>query len=70
MLRALEDTPVILCPAMNTFMYSHPLTARHLDLIKEVLGYHILGPQGANSGRKLACGDIGTCDQCTGKEQS
>ncbi|TXT05855.1 uncharacterized protein COLE_07175 [Cutaneotrichosporon oleaginosum] len=59
MLRALDDTPVVLCPAMNTFMYSHPLTARHIQFVKEVLGYHILGPQGANSGRKLACGDVG-----------
>jgi hypothetical protein len=59
MLRALDGTPVVLCPAMNTFMYSHPLTARHTQFVKDVLGYHILGPQGANSGRKLACGDVG-----------
>ncbi|GMK59105.1 hypothetical protein CspeluHIS016_0701200 [Cutaneotrichosporon spelunceum] len=59
MLRALDGTPVVLCPAMNTFMYSHPLTARHLQFVKDVLGYHILGPQGAESGRKLACGDVG-----------
>ncbi|BEI89909.1 uncharacterized protein CcaverHIS019_0212710 [Cutaneotrichosporon cavernicola] len=59
MLRALDGTPVVLCPAMNTFMYSHPLTQRHVQFLKDVLGYHILGPQGADSGRKLACGDVG-----------
>ncbi|KAL1408696.1 hypothetical protein Q8F55_005509 [Vanrija albida] len=57
MLRALApETPVILAPAMNTFMYEHPLTARHEAFIREVLGYYILGPQGAG---KLACGDAG-----------
>lgn len=57
MLRALSaDTPVILCPAMNTHMFSHPLTARHMAFANEVLGYHILGPQGAGM---LACGDVG-----------
>ncbi|TXT10820.1 hypothetical protein VHUM_02325 [Vanrija humicola] len=57
MLRALApETPVILAPAMNTHMYEHPLTTRHEAFIREVLGYYILGPQGAG---KLACGDAG-----------
>lgn len=41
---------------MNTYMYSHPLTADHLKVAQEKLGYLISGPQ--NSGR-LACGDEG-----------
>jgi phosphopantothenoylcysteine decarboxylase len=57
LLRALSpDTPVVLCPAMNTFMYEHQLTARHLAFVRSVLGYYVLGPQGAG---RLACGDVG-----------
>ncbi|KAK8864428.1 hypothetical protein IAR55_001676 [Kwoniella newhampshirensis] len=57
LLRALSPfTPVILCPAMNTHMYEHPFTARHLKVIQEELGYLVSGPQGAG---KLACGDEG-----------
>lgn len=50
------STPVILCPAMNTVMYEHPLTARQEAFVRAVLGYYILGPQ---QGGKLACGDVG-----------
>lgn len=57
LLRALSpETPVILCPAMNTHMYAHPMTERHLSFIRQVLKYYILGPQGAGM---LACGDVG-----------
>lgn len=51
-----QTTPVILCPAMNTVMYEHPLTSRQEAFVRAVLGYYILGPQGAG---KLACGDVG-----------
>ena len=40
---------------MNTLMYDHPLTSEHLRIVKEVIGYHIVGP----IGKALACGDIG-----------
>ena len=57
MLRALDPaTPVVLCPAMNTYMYQHPFTAQHLDKVQKELGYEISGPQGAGM---LACGDEG-----------
>ncbi|WWC89303.1 uncharacterized protein L201_004224 [Kwoniella dendrophila CBS 6074] len=57
LLRALSpETPVILCPAMNTHMYQHKFTAKHLRIVQEELEYLILGPQG---GGKLACGDEG-----------
>jgi phosphopantothenoylcysteine synthetase/decarboxylase len=57
MMRALTpDTPVIICPAMNTHMYQHPFTADHLKTVQERLGYMISGPQGAGI---LACGDEG-----------
>ncbi|KDN48332.1 hypothetical protein RSAG8_02924, partial [Rhizoctonia solani AG-8 WAC10335] len=55
-LRALApSTPTFVFPAMNTHMYKHPLTARHLDTIKDIIGYTVVGP----IGKALACGDIG-----------
>lgn len=55
-LRALSPTtPTILFPAMNTLMYMHPLTARHMAFAREALGYEILGP----IEKRLACGDLG-----------
>ncbi|KAL7421291.1 hypothetical protein Q5752_004176 [Cryptotrichosporon argae] len=57
LLRALpQSTPVILCPAMNTHMYAHPFTRKHLAVVQTELGYMISGPQGAG---RLACGDDG-----------
>jgi phosphopantothenoylcysteine decarboxylase len=56
LLRALDaSTPTWLFPAMNTHMYAHPLTARHLSFVQEVLGYQVEGP----IGKGLACGDVG-----------
>ncbi|WVQ72446.1 hypothetical protein IAR50_001998 [Cryptococcus sp. DSM 104548] len=56
-MRALSpSTPVVLCPAMNTHMYQHRLTAKHLAVVQEELGYLVSGPQGAG---RLACGDDG-----------
>ena len=40
---------------MNTLMFEHPLTEQHLRIIRETIGYNIVGP----IGKKLACGDIG-----------
>lgn len=40
---------------MNTLMYNHPLTNEHLRIVKEVIGYHVVGP----IGKTLACGDVG-----------
>ncbi|PVF93927.1 flavo protein [Serendipita vermifera] len=42
-------------PAMNTFMYEHPLTAMHLKVVQDVLKYRVEGP----IGKGLACGDVG-----------
>jgi len=41
---------------MNTHMYQHPLTADHLRVVQDKLGYVVSGPQGAGI---LACGDEG-----------
>ncbi|KAI8813558.1 Phosphopantothenoylcysteine decarboxylase [Cladochytrium replicatum] len=55
-LRAWDPTkPVIVCPAMNTFMWTHPFTERHLDTLKGFLGYSVINP----ISKKLACGDTG-----------
>jgi len=55
-LRALAPTtPTYVFPAMNTLMYEHPLTAEHLRIVQQVVGYEIVGPIGKN----LACGDVG-----------
>ena len=40
---------------MNTHMYSHPLTAKQLKMVREELGYEVHGP----IGKTLACGDVG-----------
>lgn len=56
LLRAVNpsQTTVYLFPAMNTFMYAHPLTGRQLAIAKEI-GYKIVGP----ISKGLACGDDG-----------
>ncbi|OZJ05840.1 hypothetical protein BZG36_00901 [Bifiguratus adelaidae] len=48
-------TPVIVAPAMNTYMYTHPFTTQHLNTLRSVLGYSVIGP----IEKTLACGDIG-----------
>ena len=55
-MRALASTtPTYVYPAMNTLMYEHPLTAQHIRTIREVIGYHVVGPVS----KGLACGDVG-----------
>lgn len=51
----ISRTKVCAFPAMNTFMYDHPMTSPQLKVLEETLGYEIVGP----IGKKLACGDIG-----------
>jgi phosphopantothenoylcysteine decarboxylase / phosphopantothenate---cysteine ligase len=36
--------PVVLCPAMNDRMYSHPQTQANVGHVREVLGYTVAGP--------------------------
>jgi phosphopantothenoylcysteine decarboxylase len=40
---------------MNTLMYDHPLTAQHLRIVRELIGYVVVGP----IAKGLACGDVG-----------
>jgi phosphopantothenoylcysteine synthetase/decarboxylase len=47
--------PFVYAPAMNTDMWNHSMTARHLRVLDE-LGYAMVDPVE----KKLACGVIGT----------
>jgi phosphopantothenoylcysteine decarboxylase len=47
-------TPIIVCPAMNTFMWNHPLTEVQIKILQN-WGYEIVGP----IDKKLICGDVG-----------
>lgn len=50
------STPMLVAPAMNTFMYTHPLTKRHLQQIQEDCpAITVLKPVE----KVLVCGDIG-----------
>jgi phosphopantothenoylcysteine decarboxylase len=47
--------PMYLAPAMNTLMWDHPLTRKHLDILENELSIHIIQP----IVKKLACGEYG-----------
>lgn len=46
--------PIIVCPAMNTCMWNHPVTQEQLNRLI-AFGYQIVKPVS----KKLACGDVG-----------
>jgi phosphopantothenoylcysteine decarboxylase/phosphopantothenoylcysteine decarboxylase/phosphopantothenate--cysteine ligase len=46
--------PALICPAMNTAMYKHPLTRRNISTLRSI-GYSFAEPREA----LLACGDTG-----------
>lgn len=46
--------PLFLAPAMNTHMWTHPITQEHLDKASS-FGYQIIPP----ISKKLACADVG-----------
>jgi phosphopantothenoylcysteine decarboxylase len=45
---------IIVCPAMNTYMWDHPITEVQVDILKS-WGYEVVGP----IAKKMMCGDIG-----------
>jgi phosphopantothenoylcysteine decarboxylase len=47
--------PCLLCPAMNTFMWDHPVTKPALDILRS-WGWRTIDPVA----KKLACNDVGT----------
>ena len=48
-------TPVLLAPAMNTAMWSHPVTQRNLGWLEALGRYTLISPVS----KRLACGDVG-----------
>ncbi|CAE7359624.1 HAL3 [Symbiodinium sp. KB8] len=48
--------PMLIAPAMNTAMWEHPLTSRHLAVVTDILCGVVVPPQPA---KRLACGDSG-----------
>lgn len=56
MMRAWDlNKPTLLCPAMNTHMWTHPLTAQHLKFCQETLNFFVIPPVS----KVLMCGDFG-----------
>ena len=49
-----SSRPLLYCPAMNTMMWEHPLTAQHIHTLDQ-LGYTQIPPVS----KTLACGDVG-----------
>jgi phosphopantothenoylcysteine decarboxylase len=47
--------PVIVCPAMNTYMWEHPFTSKHLEILTNQLKFEVIAP----ISKILACGDTG-----------
>lgn len=39
-----RQTPVLIAPAMNARMWANPVTQRNISTVKELLGYHTVGP--------------------------
>jgi len=51
-----EGKPCLLCPAMNTAMWDHPVSVRNRRWIDELGRYTWVPP----ISKRLACGDVGT----------
>ena len=49
------SVPQLLCPAMNTQMWSHPIVARNLRWLEEAGRFTVVPPVD----KRLACGDVG-----------
>lgn len=52
--RCWKDNPVVVCPAMNTFMWENQLTDEHLTKIKK-MGVYVIDP----IEKILMCGETG-----------
>jgi phosphopantothenoylcysteine decarboxylase len=48
--------PILLFPAMNTAMWEHPLTRKHVETLTNVMQAVVIEPL---SEKVLACGDVG-----------
>ena len=50
-----KQTPILLCPAMNTHMWMHPLTQRNVEILTATNRFDWQIPVE----KRLACGDVG-----------
>lgn len=50
-----SETPILLCPAMNTNMWTAPMTERNIDILNNMNRFHFEMPVS----KRLACGDVG-----------
>ena len=46
--------PIFICPAMNTYMWDHPITQKQLEILSD-WGFTQIGP----ISKKLMCNEIG-----------
>ena len=46
---------ILICPAMNTMMYEHPITNQQLEVLRRWGYFHVIDPVV----KLLACGDLG-----------
>lgn len=51
---ALQDKPIVICPAMNTHMYENPAVQQNIRILQE-RGCYFAEPRSA----RLACGTVG-----------
>lgn len=51
----IKSKPVIICPAMNTLMYTHPLTNKQLSILVDEFGFILID----SIEKVLMCGDSG-----------
>lgn len=51
----MNHKPIVICPAMNTCMYEHPLTKKQLSLLVDEFGFQVVQP----IHKTLMCGDVG-----------
>ena len=54
-LEKIKQKPVVICPAMNTCMYKHPLTRVQLKMLTETFGFSLID----SIEKTLVCGDSG-----------
>ncbi len=52
---AVKEKPFVVCPAMNTYMYNHPLTGKQLKILSEDFGFTVVDCVE----KVLMCGDVG-----------
>lgn len=59
-----EGPSILVAPAMNSMMWTHPLTAKQLSVLRDWPWVEVLPPQS----KALACGDTGQGGMCDWRE--